>query len=162
MEIHDAEWLKERMNTLYRYLVKIGASPEDAKDIVQETVYKAFVYAETSEIKNPSSWLFKVALNLYYDLRKKQKRAVPFTLEPDDIVEEQLPEDILLTAENQTEVHQTLDELSPTYKHLLLLRYEMDMSYKEIAQSFDMKVEQVKTYLARAKKQFLKHYSGRS
>jgi RNA polymerase sigma factor (sigma-70 family) len=66
------------MKTIYKYLVKIGADSSDAEDIVQETVYKFFLNIESIDPKKASSWLFRVAVNQYYDICRRRKRQVLF------------------------------------------------------------------------------------
>lgn len=68
------------MNQLYSYLIKQGANQETAKDIVQEAVCKLLLHLESIDTDKYKSWLFKVAINLYYDhlrsLSKEQKISV--------------------------------------------------------------------------------------
>ncbi|MNL45458.1 RNA polymerase sigma factor SigX [compost metagenome] len=71
---------------------------------------------------------------------------------------ELLPEEWLTSQEERQEVQEVLQELSPVHKQVLELRYKQDMSYKEIGESMDLKPNNVKTYLSRAKKQFAKIY----
>ncbi|MEL4026988.1 sigma factor-like helix-turn-helix DNA-binding protein [Lysinibacillus endophyticus] len=44
------------------------------------------------------------------------------------------------------------------YKQLLLLKYELELSYNEIALLLGMKEETVRTYLFRARKEFQKKW----
>ena len=37
------EIFKDKMNLIYRYLIKLGCSKENADDIVQDTFYKALM-----------------------------------------------------------------------------------------------------------------------
>lgn len=158
MDARDREWIQNQMNKMHNYLIKIGASAEDAKDIVQETFYKSLLYADSIPSDKLASWLFKVAINAYYDLCKKLNKQIPFPIYFDALSEEYLPEEITMMRETQKEIETALQELSPVYKELLEMRYKEEMSYQEIGTSMKMKKEKVKTYLARAKKQFLKRY----
>lgn len=62
------------MNDLYFYLLKLGADQETAKDIVQESVYKSMIYLESIDNDKYKAWLFKVAINSYYDYCRKFKK----------------------------------------------------------------------------------------
>lgn len=62
-----------KMVIIYRYLVKIGCSYTDAEDIVQDTLLKAIIYLEVIKSDKIASWLFKVALDSYKDLCRKNK-----------------------------------------------------------------------------------------
>ena len=74
------------------------------------------------------------------------------------IEDPEIPEDLLLQKEKRAEIEQVLEQLSPIHKQLLIMKYELDLSYKEIAGLLDIKEEIVKTYLFRARKQFQKKY----
>jgi len=158
MNTPDREWTQKQMNRIFNYLVKIGSSREDAKDIVQETFYKSLLYSDSIPSDKLSSWLFKVAINTYYDLCRRQKKWIPMPPQFDIVSDKYLLEE-LVVMETQQEVHATLQEMSPTYKELLEMRYAKEMSYQDIGNSLDMKTDKVKTYLARAKKQFQKLYT---
>ncbi|MCM3196541.1 RNA polymerase sigma factor [Priestia megaterium] len=146
------------MNQLYLYLIKQGANQETAKDIVQEAVCKLLIHLDSIDTGKYKSWLFKVAINLYYDYCRKNKKSHYAVVEEYLITNEQLIEDIMIAKENQLLVRRVLQKVSPTFKQLLLLKYELDWSYKQIAEYVDMKPEAVKTYLARARKTFKEMY----
>lgn len=152
------EWTQNQMNKMHGYLVKMGASSEDAKDIVQDTFYKAFLYADSIKADKMSAWLFKVAIHGYYDLCRRSKRQASLPSLEELASTELLPEEWLTSQEERQEVQEVLQELSPVHKQVLELRYKQDMSYKEIGESMDLKPNNVKTYLSRAKKQFAKLY----
>jgi RNA polymerase sigma factor (sigma-70 family) len=152
--------LQEKMKQIKRYLIRLGADRNDADDIVQETMYKALLYIDSISPQKFSAWLFKVALNRYYDLyRKKQRTGIP--IEFVDIEGAEVPESVLLRKEQREEIEQVLAELNPIYKQLIIMKYELDLSYQEIASLLSIKVEMVKTYLSRARKQFQKKYGGK-
>ncbi len=146
------------MNQLYLYLIKQGANQETAKDIVQEAVCKLLIHLDSIDTGKYKSWLFKVAINLYYDYCRKNKKSYYAVVEEYLIINEQLIEDIMIAKENQLLVRSILQKVSPTFKQLLLLKYELGWSYKQIAEYVDMKPEAVKTYLARARKTFKEMY----
>ncbi|MRH44154.1 sigma-70 family RNA polymerase sigma factor [Aquibacillus halophilus] len=143
------------MQTIKRYLIKIGASPLDAEDIVQESVYKFLLYVDSVEPDKAYSWLFRVALNKYYDLCRKQKRHVTVTVDEQLLVDLQpTPEKLLNEKERQLQFNTILNEMKPLYKHLILLKYELDLSYQEICKVLDMKQGTLKSHLFRARNQF--------
>jgi len=150
--------LKIVMNQLYLYLIKQGANQETAKDIVQEAVCKLLVHLESIDTDKYKSWLFKVAINLYYDYCRKNKKSQYVVVEDYLITNERLIEEMMIAQENQLLVRSILQKVSPTFKQLLLLKYELEWSYKQIAEYVDMKPEVVKTYLARARKTFKEMY----
>ena len=160
MKYEFEDLLKEKMKMLYRYLLKIGVNEADTHDVIQDTMIKALSYIGEIDPAKLNSWLFRVALNKYYDLCRKNKRTVYIPIEPKHLIEEKSPESIVLTAEQKREFDELLNHVKPDYKHILLLKYEMNMSYKEIALTLDIKEDKVKTWLYRARKQFEKVYGG--
>ncbi|WP_433944461.1 RNA polymerase sigma factor [Paenibacillus sp. SN-8-1] len=152
------EWTQNQMNKMHSYLVKLGASSEDAKDIIQDTFYKALLYEDSIKPDKMSAWLFKVAIHAYYDLCRRSKRQASLPSLEELVSTEFLPEEWLTSQEDRQEVQKVLEKLSPVHKQVLELRYRQEMSYKEIGESLDLKPNNVKTYLSRAKKQFAKIY----
>ena len=67
---------------------------------------------------------------------------------------EQDTESDVLNIEMSQEIILTLGHLKEVYRQLLFLKYELEFSYKEIALLLGMKVETVRTYLFRARKEF--------
>ncbi|WP_139492071.1 RNA polymerase sigma factor [Brevibacillus dissolubilis] len=153
--------LQEKIKQINRYLIRLGANPSDAEDIVQETVYKGFLYIDSIDPDKFSAWLFKVALNRYYDLCRK-KKWIQVPIESVDVEDMEMPDELLLQKEQREEIEQILDELNPLHKQLIIMKYELDLSYQEISTLTGIKPELVKAYLFRARKQFQKRYRGES
>ena len=143
---------------VFKYLMKIGATKEDAEDITQEAIIKTIECLQQIEPGKMRAWMFKVAIHRYYSLYNKNKTTV--SLQEDDLEKLQpVIEDVsvsLLSKEEGTEMAETLQRLQPTFQQLLILKYYMEFSYKEISDILDMKETHVKTYLQRARNSFKK------
>lgn len=150
--------LYKRLDIIYKYLMKIGLNKEDAEDIIQETAYRFLLHFEIIETKKAKSWLFKVALNLYYDLLRRGKKNVNIELENLNLIEKELTEEIVINNENIIEIKEIFNLLTPTFKHLLVLKYELELSYKDIADLLGVNENSIKTYLYRARQQFKAYY----
>jgi RNA polymerase sigma factor (sigma-70 family) len=151
--------LQEKTGIIFKYLIKIGADPRDAEDIIQEALYKFISYIDSIDSKKAYSWLFRVALNQYYDLCRKQQKQINVSFENFDFVDESpLPEEYVRQHEMRKEIQVILDQLTPLYKQLLLLKYELELSYEEIAEMLDLNLGTLKTYLFRARKTFKELY----
>lgn len=160
-----SELYRQKASFIYKYLVKIGASPEDAEDIVQNTFFKAVEHMVHLEKINISSWLFKVAINNYYDLCRKQKRNPSIVLEDKHLINEvskETPEIGMIMKEDNKEINKVLSGMKDSYKNLLLLKYEMDLSYAQIATLLDTTESQIKTYLYRARNDFKKRWEEKN
>jgi len=146
------------MNELYYYLIKQGADSETAKDIVQESVYKSMIHIESIDTDKYKPWLFRVAINLYYDYCRKNKKTQFLLLDENLVSNSKLIEDLMIAKDNQNLFKNTLDQLPLIFKQLLLLKYDLEWSYQQIAEYLEMKPSVVKTYLARARAKFKELY----
>lgn len=151
--------LQEKAEIIFKYLIKNGANPRDAEDIIQEALYKFIIYIDSVDPKKAYSWLFRVAINEYYDLCRKQQKEVHVPFEGFEFVDDSfLPEDYVQQTEMNKEIHSILNRLPPLHKQLLLLKYMLGLSYKEIAEMLDLNPGTLKTYLFRARQSFKKLY----
>ena len=67
------------MSLIFKYLISIGASKEDAEDIIQETFVKTYENIDVLIDGNLKAWMFKVSLNKFYTLYKKSKTSISLT-----------------------------------------------------------------------------------
>lgn len=155
------EWgqlLLEHAKVIFKYLIKIGATKEDAEDVTQETIMKTIECLQQIEPGKMRAWMFKVAIHRYYSLYNKNKSFVRLNHEDLELLIPALEhvEKNLLMKEQANELEAALQELQPKFQQLLILKYYMELSYKEISEIFDVKETFVKTYLQRARKSFKK------
>lgn len=154
--------LLQEAKVVLKYLIKIGASQEDAEDIVQETLYKTLGNIDSIAEDKVKAWLFKVAINSYYNLYNKMKRQS--NIPANDLHNIQIltgsTEEYFLNEERRRRVQEALDSLKPAYKNLLVLKYFMDLSYKDIATILETSEDQVKVYLYRARNKFKEIWEG--
>lgn len=151
--------LQPKMLEIKKYLIRLGAPAADAEDIVQDTVYKALLYIDSIDENKFSAWLYKVAINRYYDLCRRSKRIV-VPIDYVDVPDTELPEDHLLLKEKREDIERVLSELLPLHKQLIIMKYELELSYQEIAELLGITTDTVKSALFRARKQFQKKYRG--
>ncbi|MCG7344861.1 sigma-70 family RNA polymerase sigma factor [Sporosarcina sp. ACRSL] len=154
------EKLNEILKFVYSYLIKMGASKEDAEDIIQDTAYKFLQYIDSVQFNNTQSWLFRVAVNQYYDMSRKKtrRRDILLKFNVQELFEEETPEKAFMQSELERDIHEILTKLKPKYRQLLLLKYSTGLKIKEIAELYSMKEGSVKTILHRARKEFIEQY----
>ncbi|WP_246311085.1 RNA polymerase sigma factor [Paenibacillus xylanilyticus] len=141
--------MQNKMKHIQHYLIRLGASRADAEDIIQDTVYKGLLYLDSIMPEKFSAWLYRVALNRYYDMLRKRKRIEWLDQEP-TVEGSEIPEGILLRKERREEIEHVMDALNPIYRQLLILKYELNFSYREISDLVGIREEMVKTYLFRS------------
>lgn len=101
----------------------------------------------------------RVAINQFYDLYRKQQKQVLVSFENFEFVDDTLlPEEHVVQSEMKKEIQVILDQLTPLHKQLLLLKYEINLSYEEIAEMLDLNLGTLKTYLFRARNAFKEKY----
>ncbi|WP_042347647.1 RNA polymerase sigma factor [Bacillus massiliigorillae] len=164
MKIETIEDLyKQKSQIIFKHLISIGCSKENAEDIVQTTFYKAIENMVHLEVNNLSAWLFKVSIHQFYDKCRRNQRYPKVNINHEAFIhyfiQEETSEDILLLKELHGEVQSILNELKPSFKNLLILKYDLGLSYEEISSLLDMKVETIRTSLYRARKEFGKKWS---
>lgn len=132
----------------YRLAYSYVKNADDALDIVQESIYKAI--SSIDSLKNPKyikTWLYRIVVNTSLDFLRKHKRV--------DVVEQEILERYIPGDEDDYEnidLHRALDELSPNYRTIIVLRYFEDLKIEEVADVLNENVNTVKTRLYRALK----------
>lgn len=152
--------LKEKFLIVYKYLIKNGCNHHDSEDIVQNCFIKLINNLAGIDIKKVDAWLFRVALNEFYDLCRKGTRYPSVNVDDsvflNNLASEEDCEAIIIKGLISGQISTVMDKLKPMFKNLLLLKYDMDLSYKEIGALLDINENLVKNYLFRARKQFTK------
>ncbi|QAA33780.1 RNA polymerase sigma factor [Clostridium manihotivorum] len=152
--------LKEKFLILYKYLIKNGSSHHDAEDIIQNTFIKLMANLEGINVRKIDSWLFRVALNEFYDLCRKKSRSPVINTDDEafinNLMGEENCESLIISKEIKGQIATVMEAVKPVFKNLLLMKYDMGLTYKEISALLDMNDSVVKNYLFRARKQFMK------
>lgn len=146
-----------QMTIIYKYLVKIGCTKHEAEDIVQLAFIKAIEYMDGVRIEKLPSWLFTVAINIFRTIKKRDNK-VSFSLDEEQYfnrfyTEEQV-EDSILTDEKRAHIKLVLGKIKKEYSTLLLMKYQAELSYKQISLLLGIPENTVKTYLYRAREEF--------
>ena len=139
-----------------------------AEDLAQEAFIRAFNAIDSYDPTYKfSSWIFKIANNHTIDhLRKRKLDTVSIHGSPSASSPEEL-ERTRITLESRTEqpdayvesrelggmVEQAIGQLRPEYRTAVLLRHVEGYAYEEIAETMELPLGTVKTYLHRARKE---------
>ncbi|KIL52750.1 sigma-70 family RNA polymerase sigma factor [Jeotgalibacillus campisalis] len=120
---------------------------DDALDVIQETVYKAFVSVD--KLKQPeyfTTWLTKILIRTTYEVLKKKDKIVLFDHELEKI-QATCRSDI----EGEMDLTTAISMLKHHYQTVIILFYYHDYSIRSIAETIDKPENTVKTYLRRAR-----------
>ena len=158
------ELYKKQAKIIYFYLKKNGCSHEDAEDIVQDSFAKFIAYSSGVSSNKAISYLFTIAMNEFRKTLKKKGKVQAISIDDErfwnNFRNDQDTESDILKMEVSNEILHTLNQLQESYKQLLILKYELELSYKEIELLLGMKETTIKTYLFRARKEFQKKWGN--
>lgn len=129
---------------LYRTAFSYVKNEEGALDVVQETVYKAYISID--KIKNPKffkTWITKILINNALDYIKKNKNVV--YLENKDLIKTIGAKDH--DKDEKIYIWEVIESLDPKYREIISLKYFDDLTINEIASILKYPVGTVKTYL---------------
>ncbi|WOV87688.1 RNA polymerase sigma factor [Sporosarcina oncorhynchi] len=158
----DSRFLLEVYNKqakmIYFYLRKNGCSHEDAEDIVQESYTKYIAYSSGVPSDKALSYIFTISMNEFKKTLKKKGKEQIISINElhfwSNFSNDEDTEESVLHNEMNEEISLVLNQVKEVYRQLLVLKYELELSYKEIALLLGMKEETVRTYLYRARKDF--------
>lgn len=144
---------------LCRYLAHLVGNDEVARDLAQETFFRAWQSLPTMRDEQRfAPWLYKIATNLArsYQRHARLVRWLPWA----ESVGEQArhvpgPERQVVEAEL---VALAMARLTPKYRVCLLLQLEGGFSQREIAQLLHLTEKSVSVYVSRGRQQFLQAY----
>lgn len=133
---------------LYRTAFLYVRNKEDALDVLQETVCKAFVGIH--KLKQPkyfSTWLVRILIRTAYEVLQKKKKTV---LTGEAFIHK-LTEGTIHKPEEDLDLTNAISNLDPDYKTVIILFYFHDLSIKPISEKMEKPEGTIKTYLHRAK-----------
>lgn len=139
--------IEQNKDRVYKIAYSYVKNQQDALDIVQETVYKAFMSIhQVKKAHHFNTWLIKIIINCSIDHLRKSKKLVYMAKEFEDRTAE------LDNTEKFIDLHMALDKLDVKHKTVVILRYFEDLTLQDIANVLEWPVSTVKTYLYRALK----------
>lgn len=149
-----SELVRRYQDRVYRFLLRLTRSPDDALDLTQDTFLRAY---QSIDRWRPDAlfrtWLFRIARNAAFDLLRRDKRVEFVELEEDAEIADMGvgPESVLETTQRYRLLESALETLPAEHREILLLREIEEMSYEEIAQVLDLAMGTVKSRIARAR-----------
>jgi RNA polymerase sigma-70 factor (ECF subfamily) len=144
---------------VFHYSWVMCGSPEDAEEVAQETLLKAFEsFDQLREPERVRAWVFRIARNVCLTQRRKSVFAPAHELSLDELPpgEEvpdggRAPEGELLRSELRAVIDRVIVELPPSYRAVVLLRDLEELTTEETAQILDLGIDVVKTRLHRGR-----------
>ncbi len=135
-------------------LVRMARLFTDDRNAAEDLVQEAFIrlHRAAHRIQDPEKaapYLRSIVVNLARDHNRRglmslrHQEAEPSGTEPD------IPEDVLMLDDERRRVLEEVRELSPRQRDCILLRFYLDLSESEIAETLDISKNSVKTHCRR-------------
>ena len=131
---------------LYRFFIRLSASPADADDLAQTALLRMMEKLETFRFlpgRRFEGWLFRIAYNLFID-SKRRNQFLPLNDELPIPDPSPGAEELMVRDESIQEVRLAVSRLDPELQALISMRYELDMPYRDIAQALNISAARVK------------------
>jgi RNA polymerase sigma factor (sigma-70 family) len=159
--------VREYETPLVGYAASITQDYEAARDVVQDTFLKLYTQEEPERLDGPGlkSWLFTVCRNRALDWLRRRRRLVSLEDSPIEHMDHSAlcPHDTAADGDETAEILRFFSRLPDNQAECLRLKFQNDLSYREIATLTGLSVSNVgfliHTGLKRLR-QLLSHETG--
>lgn len=150
------------MDALYNFAIRLSNDPNDAEDLVQDTIVKAYrFFASYERGTNAKAWLFRILKNSYINNYRKQSKQ-PYQVDYDEIstyyesVRSERSdttdmEEIMYRELLDDEVTSALNRLPEDFRTVVLLCDIEGFTYEEIANMLDVPIGTIRSRLHRGR-----------
>ena len=150
------------LDALYNFGLRLTSDPNDAEDLVQDTIVKAYRFFSSYEKgTNAKAWLFRILKNSYINnYRKKSKK--PQEVDYDEVAtfyetiraertESSDLEDKMFRELIDDDISNALDEIPEDFRTVVLLCDVEEFTYEEIANMLDVPIGTIRSRLHRGR-----------
>lgn len=150
------------LDALYNFGLRLTSDPNDAEDLVQDTIVKAYRFFSSYEKgTNAKAWLFRILKNSYINnYRKKSKK--PQEVDYDEVAtfyetiraertETSDLEDKMFRELIDDDLSNALDEIPEDFRTVVLLCDVEEFTYEEIANMLDVPIGTIRSRLHRGR-----------
>nr|WP_225445699.1 sigma-70 family RNA polymerase sigma factor [Paenibacillus arenosi] len=132
----------------------LNHNEQDAMDASQEALIRIYSkinsYEEKAQFK---TWVQRIVTNICIDKFRRARPTVSIDEHNLVFLGDQSVEKEVLSAYAAQDIREAIDRLPEHHRTVVVLRYLQDFSYNEIADSLDIPLNTVKSYLFRARQQ---------
>ena len=146
------------LDGLYNFACWLCGNPDEARDLVQETLLKALrAFASFRQGTNFRAWMFRILRNTFLTSRTGLERRNTQQEDEEGFAESavstETPEIALIRRADTELVQSAIAQLAPAWQEVVLLADVEEMKYKDIAEALDIPIGTVMSRLARARQQ---------
>lgn len=147
---------RQQANRLWRFLRARGCSDDTAYDLLSETFLK-FIQVVCKDLRYPVALLYRIAINLQIDDHRRH-RITPVSYDNQADIPD--PASPIEAIDIQSYVRALIKNLPGTEQNLLLLRYWIGLTHKEIAAELDIPEGTVRRQCAEALQTLKQKWQG--
>jgi len=146
--------LREIEAHVYRTAFYIVGNEQDAMDAAQEALIRVYTKINSYEEKALfKTWVQRIVTNICIDKFRRKKPTVSIDEHNMIFTNDDNVEEAIMLTDISKDIREAIDKLPERHRAVIILRYMEDFSYKEIADSLDLPLNTVKSYLYRARQQ---------
>lgn len=149
---------------IFSYIYYLSQNPTEAEEICQDVFLKVYLNIDKFEGRSSfKTWIYRIAKNTFLEFKRKAKGEI--LTNEFDIIENPsthrayTPEDYILQIEAQGQIKKALMKMSDKYRNFIILRDIQELSYQEISEITDIKLNTVKVNIYRARREFQNIYN---
>ncbi|HEX3008814.1 MAG TPA: RNA polymerase sigma factor [Bacteroidales bacterium] len=144
---------------LSRFAMTLTANKEDAKDLLQETLYKALSYRDQFvQYTNLKAWTYTIMKNTFINnYRRNMRQNTTFDNTKDSFFLNQNSDTVNISPEGtfaEKEIKKVIESLDDDFKVPFKMHTE-GYKYKEIAKELDLKIGTVKSRIFFTRKKLM-------
>lgn len=135
---------------LFNVALRMLRDREEARDATQNAFVKAWQHLDQFDrSRRFFSWLYRIAVNESLNRATRRKPAEP--LDENLVDRGHSPAERAERSEQSALIERAVDQLSDTYREVIVLRHWLDLSYDEIAEALHVPAKTVKSRLFSAR-----------
>lgn len=156
------EEMLPHLDALYNFALRLAAEPNDAEDLVQDTIVKAYRFFNSYEKgTNAKAWLFRILKNSYINNYRKQSKR-PSEVDFDEVssfyesiraerTETSDLEEKMFSELIDDDLTRALNRLPEDFRIVVLLCDVEGFTYEEIANMLDVPIGTIRSRLHRGR-----------
>jgi RNA polymerase sigma-70 factor (ECF subfamily) len=158
------KYVQSYKNLIFSHAYYSTGTVEEAEDITQEIFLRLWRHMDSVKKKKVRPWLLRVTRNLCIDRSRKirERHFSEFMEQDQNAMEDQLmdeaanPEDEVIQSSSVEHIMNILNKLPEKLRTVVIMRDVQDLPYDLIAESMDMPLNTVKSYIHRGRKMLAK------
>ena len=157
---HRARFLdalyRQYATALLRFISRQNVSPEEAKEIVQETYCRLQQVPQVETLESPRGYLFRTAINLARDTKRQRRRRNDMSNGSDAGTAEDVPSEaptayqVLKGEQELAIIRLAIAELNPTCRQVFILHRFGNATYGQIAERLGVSVSMIEKHVSAA------------